>query len=755
MRWRSVLVSAACLFALGIAHAAPPAAGLDDSAAQWRAFAHKAGTYPVAGRHLDGKRQPRFINALIHEHSPYLLQHAHNPVAWRGWNDATLNLAKSQDRLIFLSIGYSTCHWCHVMARESFDSERIAGLLNPDYISIKVDREERPDLDEFFLARLEFLSDSPGWPMTLVLTPDGRLVAADSYLTEEKLAAMLSKMSAAWKARPQQVRRLADTIAARFARPARTAQADSAALFEAALASIRKQYDPQNHGFGKAPKFPNAPHLLALLDAFNRYGAAEDGRKFLDTLRTIAMSALHDPIDGGFFRYSVSADWQQPHFEKMLYDQALLARLFAEAWRLSGEPVFAQASRSALRFVQRRLNAPDDLFFSAVDAQSEGKAGAFYLWRDAALDKALNSAQRAALGRYFRRIPQGETGFLLVPVADASGKEFDALRTRLRQLRERRALPFVDRKAITAWNALMIEAWARSGDLLGDFGYLNQAQRSMQALLNTHANAQGLQRYSLQGQARGIASLEDGAHVLRALAVLFEMDGDARWHAHARRILAEGAAASWTSAESLRLFSRDREIPSASATMVRALRQLYLQSGDAQFGKMLDTVLPLAEQALTEADSASQAGLIGALREIDSPTPARRAFMARGHVRAELLPEVGAGGAQNFEIRLKIDPGWHVNSGKPVQDYLRATRVVAAPDRTLTLRYPDGKLMRLGFSELPLSVYEGTVVLRGTVGAGRENAVSGAVPLTLEVQACSDTVCLAPEQAVLLLSAPR
>ena len=285
------------------------AAANEDAADLWRVFAQKAGSYAVETRHVDSKQRPRFINALIREDSPYLLQHAHNPVAWNAWGEDALASARKTNRLIFLSIGYSTCHWCRVMARESFDNEQIADLLNSDYVSIKVDREERPDLDEYFLARLELLSNSPGWPMTLVLTPDGELFAAESYMAEEALAAHLNRMAKAWKERPQQVKRLAATIASKFsALPSeRSRVTDTNAWYERATETVRQQYDGVNHGFGRAPKFPNAPYLLSLLDAFNRNGEPEDRNRFLATLRTIAESALHDPIDGGFFRYSLTS----------------------------------------------------------------------------------------------------------------------------------------------------------------------------------------------------------------------------------------------------------------------------------------------------------------------------------------------------------------------------------------------------------------------------------------------------------------
>ena len=741
-----------CAFALLLLLASHVAAAPADAPLLWRAFAEKAGSYPIESRLLDGNGRPRHINSLILQASPYLLQHAHNPVDWQAWSEQALASARSAGRPIFLSIGYSTCHWCHTMARESFDNERIARLLNGEFVSIMVDREERPDLDEFFLRRLELMSNSPGWPMTLILTPDGKLFSAASYMPPDALEAHLQRMAKAWKERPRQVERLAASIADKFsALPAQAASAaDLPATYQGAMKGLRDQYDEIHHGFGSAPKFPNAPWLQLLLDSSVRDANRDDRSKFLDTLRTVAGSALHDPIDGGFFRYSLTSDWQTPHFEKMLYDQALLARLFAEAWILDADPSFARASQRALDFVGRRLQRSDGLFFSAMDAQSEGRPGAYYLWQDGDLAAAFDATEQAAIAAQFRSVVQPEGGLLLLPLPAATGKPFEAALARLTMLRQRRPAPFVDRKAITGWNAMMIESFARCGELFGEPRYVEQAARAMRGLLKLHRSSVPMARFSAGKTVHGAITLEDSAHLMSALAALHGADGSGRWHDEARRVLPDILGSAHADADNLRLFARDRELPAATAVLIRALNSLYLQSADPKFRDAMQALAPTARSILAADGLQNRASLAAALYLPDNPLPRKRALLARGHVRAELTGSrpVGDSGRAAFVLSLHIDPGWHVNSARPVQDYLIPLRIGSTTRPDVAVVYPPGKLVKLGFERSELSVYEGDVTIRGTI----ETAAGGGLRsplLQLTLQACTDRICLPPDSVPL------
>jgi uncharacterized protein YyaL (SSP411 family) len=713
------------------------ASAVDETQIWWKAAREKAGRYPVRTKLLDAAQRPRHVNALILERSPYLLQHAHDPVRWRAWSNDVLEQARREHRLIFLSIGYSSCHWCHVMARESFDDEGIARLLNASYVSIKVDREEYPDLDERFMKRLALLTGSAGWPANLILTPGGEVVTGESYLPPARLGAVLTRMAQAWQRRPEQVRRLAATVEGQFKPRPPGPAIDVATLRDATLAAVRRQYDSTHHGFGVAPKFPNAPYLSLLLDAYRRDGQGSDRRMFLDTLRTIARSGLHDHVGGGFFRYSVRADWQRPHFEKTLYDQALLAPLFAEAWTLTGEPLFARASERTLSFAKHSMRTADGLFASALDADSGGRDGGHYLWTPADLDAHFDATERAALAHAYQRIEQEPGTFLLVP---RDGVAAGPIAEKLQAVRDRRPRPFVDGKSITSWNALMIEALARSGHLLGKPRLVDSATAAMRRLLVRNTGQSRVYRYSIDGQAHLGASLEDTAYLLRALAVLHEIDGHAFWLEQAAvvvKTLPDEAAL----VDPLRSGALDRHLPSAGAVLVEALHRLARQTGTSRYRDTADALAVHLRQAM-EVDASDQATAIVIVYELERPAPVRKAFLANGHVQAEIARLAGAGEKTEADVRIRIDPLWHINGHRPLQDGLTPTRVDGEGGAPVEVTYPAAKALTLRFANGPVAVYEGTVTLG--VSIDRTEGTTGA-SLTLSLQACSDRLCLLPE----------
>ncbi|HMH53531.1 MAG TPA: DUF255 domain-containing protein [Candidatus Acidoferrum sp.] len=728
----AVLVIASLL--VGVA-AVAAATAADESDAWWKAAREKAGRYPIRTRLVDAAQRPRHVNALILERSPYLLQHAHDPVRWRAWSEDVLAQARRENRLIFLSIGYSSCHWCHVMAREAFDDEDVARLLNARFVSIKVDREEHPDLDERFMKRLALLTGSGGWPANLVLTPGGDVVAGDSYLPPARLTDLLTRFATAWQNRPEQVKRLAATVESPFKPRPPGAAVDAARLREGALVSVRRQYDVTHHGFGIAPKFPNASYLGLVLDAYRRDGGADDRRMFVDTLRTIARSALHDHVAGGFFRYSVAGDWQRPHFEKTLYDQALLVPLFAEAWTLTGERLFAYAAERTLDFVERVMRTPDGLFAGALDADADGRDGGHYLWSAADLD-ALDPAGRAAVDRSYRRVEQEPGTFLLTPRDGVALEGLGPLAETLRAVRERRPRPFVDAKAITGWNALMIEALARAGHLLGHARHVESAATTMKRLLALNTGAGRVHRYSIDGQGHLGASLEDFGALLRALSVLHEIDGNGLWLTQAA-LVEKALPAEAALAQQLQAGGHDRDVPSPAAALAEALHRLARQTGPGRYRAALADVATHLRQAV-DVDATDQTTLARVLHELDRPAPVRAAFLADGHVRAQITRAAGAGETRELDVTIRIDPGWHVNGHRPLQDSLIATRIDGDGGATVEVTYPPAKDVVLGFAGRPVAVYEGTVTL-GVRLAGTSAGVK------LSLQACSDRLCLLPE----------
>lgn len=509
-------------------------------------------------------------NALIHEKSPYLLQHAHNPVDWLPWGDEAFERARKEQKPIFLSVGYSTCHWCHVMERESFENEAVAEILNGDFISIKVDREERPDVDRVYMYFVQAFSGSGGWPMSVWLTPElkpfygGTYFPPDSRYGRPGFSSILRQLASAWQTRRDDIERSSAEILERLKshnegdRDAGGGVGIDRKIVDLAFDQLRRSFDPQWGGFGSAPKFPRPVSLRFLLGYHALAGSGEALEMTVETLRAMAAGGMHDQLGGGFHRYSVDAHWFVPHFEKMLYDQGQLAVAYLEAYQVTREPLFATIARGIFAYVLRDMSSPEGGFYSAEDADSldpehpEHKAeGAFYVWRAAEIEKLLDR-QRASLfsHRYGVRArgnvdedPHEEFGgknilfeaFTIEATAqeyrmtpDVVERSLDEAKTVLFVERDKRPRPLRDDKILTAWNALMISAFARGYAVLGDAAYREVAQRAMACVRKQLVTADGhVLRRLREGEAAIPAFLDDYGLLLNAALDLFEVDPDA------------------------------------------------------------------------------------------------------------------------------------------------------------------------------------------------------------------------------------
>jgi uncharacterized protein len=526
------------------------------------------------------------MNRLARERSPYLLQHANNPVDWYAWKDEAFERARNEDKPIFLSIGYSTCHWCHVMERESFEDAGIADLLNRDFISIKVDREERPDVDRVYMSFVQATTGSGGWPMTVFLTPELKPFYGGTYFPPESrwgrpgFADLLKELARVWKEDRPRVNEAAVELLDRLrlaTRTATAARADAAVADESALTMAIEQYqmafDRRRGGFGDAPKFPRPSELLFLLREYARRltaGAAPQAPLLMatDTLRAMALGGMRDHIGGGFHRYSVDADWRVPHFEKMLYDQAQLVLACLEAAQATGDTFYADVAEDTLAYVMRDMTHERGGFYSAEDADSvppeqrddphaHKSEGAFYIWSAAEIDSLLGDDAPFVKRRFgiepdgnAPQDPQGEfVGRNLLYVAQSiediaartgrSVEDVAAIIERARPLlfaaREKRPRPHLDDKILTAWNGLMIAAFARAARVLvaGEraASYLQAAQRAasfVRATLWREQDGRLLRRFR-DGDAAIDGYAEDYAYLIWGLLELFQADGDAAW----------------------------------------------------------------------------------------------------------------------------------------------------------------------------------------------------------------------------------
>jgi uncharacterized protein len=499
----------------------------------------------------------RSANRLIHERSPYLLQHAHNPVDWFPWGAEALEKAQQEGKPLFLSIGYSTCHWCHVMERESFEDEKTARFLNEHFVSIKVDREERPDLDHLYINAVQAMAGQAGWPLSVFLTPDREPFFGGTYFPPTDrwgrpgFRTVLEDIAAVWRSRCGRVAASAGQVAAFLLTQADVPAgvtplpADLRPVLAQGADALRSAYDVRHGGFGVAPKFP-APHgLCFLLRHAERTGDAETLAMVVHTLDAMAAGGIHDQLGGGFHRYSTDSGWLVPHFEKMLYDQAGLAQAYTEAWLLTRDQRHATMVRDILDYVLRDLTHPGGGFYSAEDADSEGEEGVFYVWRHGEIIALLGPAAGADFCSEFDVTPGGNwegKSILHRPQPGATaeaGPLSPALvrsRVRLLEARSQRPRPQRDEKIITAWNGQMIAACARAGRALAEPRYLEAAARAARFIEQNLWRDGRLLRHFRDGQAAALGYLDDYACMGLGYVALYEATSRAEYLAPAVEI---------------------------------------------------------------------------------------------------------------------------------------------------------------------------------------------------------------------------
>jgi uncharacterized protein YyaL (SSP411 family) len=497
--------------------------------------------------------QERKPNRLIHEKSPYLLQHAYNPVDWYPWGEEAFEAAKAQDKPVFVSIGYSACHWCHVMEKESFDDDEVATLMNKVFVCIKVDREERPDLDSAYMAVCQMMGRSCGWPLNIIMTPDKNPFFAASYIPKSSrfgLAGMVDlipQIEEIWKTRRSDLENLGDDIKRRieiFEKRTRGEELGKDVLDDA-YEKFVLSFDEANGGFGRAPKFPTPHNLLFLLRYWSRTKEKTALAMAENTLRAMRTGGIFDQVGFGFHRYSTDANWLVPHFEKMLYDQTLLALAYTEAFQATGAGKFKVTAKEALEYVLRDLSSPEGGFYAAEDADSEGEEGKFYLWTEEEIRKALapEDAELAvrlfgveAGGNYAEagRKRNGENILHLAKpleqVASESQLTIDKLILRLGKIcnllfkaREKRVHPAKDDKILVDWNGLMIAALAKASSVFSEPRYLQAAVKAAGFMLEKMRDEKGTLYHRYAKGERAIAGfLDDYAFLVWGLTEIYE-----------------------------------------------------------------------------------------------------------------------------------------------------------------------------------------------------------------------------------------
>ncbi len=663
----------------------PPGAPPHDAALAARldaAIKRRGAAYKPRTKHLGARGEPLYTNRLALESSPYLLQHAHNPVDWHPWGDEAFAAAKRLGRPVLLSVGYSTCHWCHVMEEESFEDVEIARYLNEHYIAIKLDREERPDVDSIYMTAVQALTGSHGgWPMTVWLTPDRRPFYGATYIPARDgdrgvqigFLTLLGRLGTIYREQPERVAESA-AEAVRVVGLSLAAQAPGEvpppSILDEAARSAAARFDPVNGGSKGAPKFPSGLPQRFLLRHHRRSGDAESLNMAATTLERMSRGGVYDQIGGGFHRYATDARWMVPHFEKMLYDNALLTMDYLEAFQATGREEFARVAREILRYVERDMTSPEGAFYSATDADSPSPAGKrgegwFFTWTQGEIDAILGETRGKRVGAYFGVTAKGNFGgrnilhTLDAPAAVPRTALEDA-RGFLYAARRLRPPPLRDEKILTAWNGLMISAHARAALTLADDRYAARAARAASFLL-LHLRREGrLLRSHVDGSARHNGYLDDYAFLIAGLLDLFEATGETLWLREALSLDAalerdfedaERGGFFFTSHGHERLLAREKPAydgaePSGNSVAAMNLLRLHEFTTGDRYRRRAERVLGAFRAALEKSPLALAELLLAVDWRHDTPkeivivTPKSRAEAAPmlARLRATFLP---------------------------------------------------------------------------------------------------------------------
>ncbi|MBC8401840.1 MAG: thioredoxin domain-containing protein [Candidatus Marinimicrobia bacterium] len=597
------------------------------------------------------------MNHLKNEQSPYLLQHADNPVDWFPWGEQAFKLARQSNKPIFLSIGYSTCHWCHVMEHESFEDDSVANLLNADFISIKVDREELPEIDHLYMSVCQAMTGSGGWPLTIIMTPEKEPFFAGTYFPKEGrfgrpgMLELLPAIAESWNSRQDDIHKSIDRIKTHLINsvPQTLGAELPESIHRQTFDNFKNKFDTHWGGFGKAPKFPSPHNLIYLLRYFHFSGDSTALDMVETTLTAIRHGGIFDQIGFGFHRYSTDKKWLVPHFEKMLYNQAMLALAYLEAFQATGKDTFAQTAREIFTYVLRDMTAPEGGFYSAEDADTEGEEGKFYLWTEAELKSVLGTEDGEKFGRIFNVQPQGnfkhETGtdqyntniLHLTPDSGWDGEttEFiESARNKLFDHREQRIHPFKDDKILTDWNGLMIAALAKGAVVLNEPQYAQAAQKawlfiSANLMLK---NGRLLKRYR-DGVAGQEAHLDDYAFLIWGLLELYETGFDPQILEQALKLAdimqaefydtaSGGFYLGSSQAEKLLIRSKtayDGAIPSGNSVAALAMEKLGRYTGNSRWFEMAERTILVFSNEIKRYPAGFTHLLSAHLFELDNP----------------------------------------------------------------------------------------------------------------------------------------
>ena len=717
-----------------------------------QAYKAKGESYQPRTKHLNEQGDAKFTNRLILEDSPYLLQHAHNPVDWFPWADEAFQLAQSLNKPIFISIGYATCHWCHVMEEESFEDIALAAFLNQNFVAIKLDREVSPDIDASFMRVAMLLNGSGGWPLNLFLLPNGQAFFAFTYLPRDQFFRLAMSIQEVWEKSPLQLVNQASDINKAIKR----SEAIQKAIvlpdnwLEQTTQAIFESIDEFEGGFSEAPKFPNEPRLGLLLDYQKRKPNQENLEKLHTSLVYMASGGLHDVVAGGFHRYSTDNSWLVPHFEKMLYNQAQMASIYAKAYEMTKKPLYKRIAARTLDYVLRELSNPVGGFISATDADSEGEEGVFFVWDKDEIAKLMGAKNFQKLAQTFdlsdNSLFEHKHIIRYKDIAAISQEEFqelDELLQVLYQHRLKRPAPLRDYKVLLSWNALLAKALMQAGLALDEQKYLEEGLKLVQFLFSQFDQNQPLLRLLVEEQVSTPALFEDYVFLMDAYLLAYDASGLKKWLNYAENLAKEmmnfwdeEQGGYYANVQQQHLKTRlkiihDGALPAANGVAYQVLHKLYARTGKENYYEQAESLLSSFSQKLAQNGYAFSSFAQGLLNKQDGESEAIvYAYGGKVKIQKQSNPKSKA-------IRITLKNGWHINSHKPLHKDLVATKLSSSNAGIQNVEYPKEKFKELGFTTGKLAIYEKTFEI--SYEQNLEDA-----DVELQIQACSQEVCLPP-----------
>lgn len=668
-----------------------------------------------------GIEKPRqvYLNGLVVEASPYLLRHAVNPINWLAWNDKALNNAKQKNKLIFLSIGYSTCHWCHVMEKESFVDIEVAEFLNQNFINLKVDRELQPAVDAYFTEVLTTVKGSAGWPITAILTPDAKPIWIDSYVSKSDLLKIGARLVTIWEKSPKRLEQVATNITEQVTAPSSDNNAKwSLERVTQNISDTLNQLDVDSGGLPGAPKFPSEALLLLSLEQYKINPSNELKKKLVVWLDNLSQKGIRDHVHGGFHRYATDAFWQLPHYEKMLYNQALLIQVFARASHLLERPDYLDVAIDTLVFATRVMRSPEGGYYSAIDADYQNQEGGYYLF--SRQDKALLSKEIKSAFLWY----QFKDKELFAPYLRNSDLPYIARNT-LRESRESLPLPHIDKKILLSWNALFVDALIELYFVTSEHNYLKSAEQLIEYIEDNLIVQGALKRAVYLDTAGGDAALEDYTYLAQVYDRMYIATFNNEWRNKTKSLLHNIIGEQNLNKKILNV--NDGELISIDALFL-SLSERYRYS---------DSVIASAyrkrKKDVQQAYLRAPISAFSVAKVFSSAVhPVGRASFAQGN---GMISIEGLSHTTPY-LTIELKPGWHINSHSPNQASLLATSISIDGSAIDSSFYPQPLEKKLGFSEQPLSLFDDKIKVR---------LPSYGSWLTLELQACSDQVCLLPE----------